>query len=155
VRQTRGLIYPRTRRQGLRWWEERIRRIDAGARAIPPERLLTVSLDELLVLDRRPLRPLCRFLGVGPRPRMRQYFTSRMNAEKANQGRWRKRLSRRRVAAIETLYEEILAGLEADGVGCAPLLRRTLERSRAADRGQEPEALAYLAGDGTPAGVEV
>ena len=30
VAQTRGLIHPRTRRQGLEWWEERIRRIDAG-----------------------------------------------------------------------------------------------------------------------------
>src|SRR3954465_9888741 len=32
VSQTRGLVYPRTRRQGLSWWEERIRAIDAGAR---------------------------------------------------------------------------------------------------------------------------
>ena len=52
VAQTRGLVYPRTRRQGLDWWEERIRRIDAGARAIPRDRLLTVSLDELLLLGR-------------------------------------------------------------------------------------------------------
>ena len=60
-----GLISPRTRRQGLEWWEERIRRVDAGARAIPPDRLLTVSLDELLLLGRsRGLRPLCRFVGV-------------------------------------------------------------------------------------------
>src|SRR5919201_5632582 len=29
VAQTHGLVKPRTRRQGLRWWEERLRRIDA------------------------------------------------------------------------------------------------------------------------------
>ena len=55
VAQTRGVISPRTRRQGLEWWEERIRRVDAGSRAIPPDRLLTVSLDELLLLG--PKRP--------------------------------------------------------------------------------------------------
>ena len=64
VAQTRGVISPRTRRQGLEWWEERIRRVDAGSRAIPPDRLLTVSLDELLLLGHGALRPLCRFLGV-------------------------------------------------------------------------------------------
>ncbi len=64
VAQTRGVISPRTRRQGLEWWEERIRRVDAGSRAIPPDRLLTVSLDELLLLGPGALRPLCRFLGV-------------------------------------------------------------------------------------------
>src|SRR3954447_22215528 len=55
VSQTPGLVYPRARRQGLDWWEERIRAIDAGARAIPDDRLLTVSLDEFLMLGRRAL----------------------------------------------------------------------------------------------------
>ena len=32
VAQTRRLIYPRTRRQGIEWWESRIRRIDEGVK---------------------------------------------------------------------------------------------------------------------------
>src|ERR671937_269487 len=76
VAQTHGLVAPRTRRQGLRWWEERIRRIDAGARSIPPERLLTVSLDELVLLGGSlpAIRPLCAFLDVYPQRRMKRYF---------------------------------------------------------------------------------
>src|SRR5215210_257598 len=131
VAQTRGLVHPRTRRQGLEWWEERIRRIDAGADAIPPDRLLTVSLDEFLLLGaRRAVRPLCRFVGVYRQHKMTRFYRRRMSAELAHSDRWRKGLSDRRAARLERLYEEIVERLEADGVRCAPLLRRTLERSR-------------------------
>lgn len=146
VAQTHGLIRPRTRRQGLEWWEARIRAIDAGARAIPPERLLTVSLDELLLLNRGGLRPLCRFLDVYVRRQMWRFFRVRMSAERANAQRWRRRVSDRRAGEIERLYEQTLDRLEADGVRCAPLLRRTLERSRAQADGAEP--MPYLTGDG-------
>jgi hypothetical protein len=37
--------------------------------------------------------------------------------------------------------------LEADGVACAPLLRRTLERSRAS-ADDAPPPVAYVTGDG-------
>src|SRR3954463_7168602 len=46
VGQTHGLVYPRTRRQGLDWWEQRVRAIDAGAQGIPRDRLVTGSLGE-------------------------------------------------------------------------------------------------------------
>src|SRR5919198_2385386 len=69
VSQTHGLVHPRTRRQGLDWWEERLRTMDAGARAIPSDRLLTVSLDEFLLLGRRALRPFCRFVRIYPQPK--------------------------------------------------------------------------------------
>ncbi len=49
VAQTRGLVRPRTRVQGIEWWEQRIRAIEAGADAVAPGRLLTVCLDELLL----------------------------------------------------------------------------------------------------------
>jgi hypothetical protein len=147
VAQTRGVISPRTRRQGLEWWEGRIRRVDAGSRAIPPDRLLTVSLDELLLLGPRALRPLCLFLGVYPRHRMRRFFRQRMSAEHAHADRWRVGLSERQTHELQNLYEEALDRLEADGVACAPLLRRTLERSRAG--ADDPSPMAYVAGDGS------
>jgi hypothetical protein len=148
VAQTRGLIRPRTRRQGLEWWEERIRKIDAGEDAIPPDRLLIVSLDELLLLGARgALRPLCRFLDVYVQDRMKRYFRRRMSATRANAERWRRGLSERRAADLERAYDEIVEGLEADGVRCASLLRQTLERGRAGD-GRRP--LAFLGGDGEP-----
>jgi hypothetical protein len=153
VGQTNGLVYPRTRRQGLEWWEARIRAIDAGARAIPPERLLTVSLDEMLLLGpRRGLKHICRFTGVYVNRRMKQFFNRRMSSELANSERWRRGLSDRRAAKLERLYGEIVNRLEADGVGCTPLLRSTLERSQSepAARGRP---LAFLAGDGKPVGA--
>jgi Sulfotransferase family len=155
VTQTKRLIYPRTRREGLEWWERRIRAIDAGARAIPPERLLTVSLDELLLLGpRRGLKHISRFSGLYVNGKMKQFFNRRMSPELAHSERWRAGLGDRRAAKLERRYEEIVAGLEADGVLCALLLRRTLERSRGpASAGSRP--LAFLAGDGKPVGARL
>jgi Sulfotransferase family len=150
VAQTHGLIHPRTRRQGLEWWEERIRRIDAGERAIPPDRLLTASLDELLIMGRRRgLTPICRFAGVFPQKNMKRFFRRRMSPELAHSERWRAGLSDRRAAQLERAYEEIVEGFEADGVTCAPLLRRTLDRSRGSSP-ESVESLAFLTGDGSP-----
>ena len=48
VAQTRGLVRPRTRVQGIEWWEERIGAIERGRGRDPgTAALLTVSLDEL------------------------------------------------------------------------------------------------------------
>jgi Sulfotransferase family len=150
VGQTRGLTYPRTRRQGLEWWEERIRAIDAGAREIPRDRLLTVSLDELLLLGRhRGLRPICRFARIYPQRKMKRFFLRQMSPELAHSERWRAGLSDRRADGLQRAYEEIVDRLEADGVACAPLLRRTLERSQGSASGDE-ETTAFLAGDGSP-----
>ncbi len=150
VGQTHGLVYPRTRWQGLDWWEQRIRDIDAGARAIPRDRLLTVSLDEVLELGRhRGLRPICRFMRIYPQRKMKRFFMRKMTPELAHSERWRAGLSDRRAAALQRAYEEIIAGLEADGIACAPLLRRTLERSQGASP-EAGEVTAFLAGDGSP-----
>jgi hypothetical protein len=149
VGQTRGLVYPRTRRQGLEWWEERIRAIDPGARAVPLDRLMTVSLDELLLLGHHHgPRPICRFVRIYPQQKMERFFRRKMTTELAHSERWRAGLSDRRAAELERAYDEIVAGLEADGVACAPLLRRTLDRSR----GLSPDGgfTAFLAGDGSP-----
>jgi hypothetical protein len=153
VAQTRGMVYPRTRRQGLEWWEARIRAIDAGARAIPPERLMTVSLDELLLLGpRRGLKHLCRFEGVYVNRKMKRFFNRKMSPQFAHSERWREGLGHRRAAALERLYEQIVDRLEVDGVGCAPLLRRTLERSQTPP-GERVKPLPFLGGDGKPVGA--
>lgn len=141
VAQTRGLVRPRTRRQGIEWWEERIRAIEAGADAIAQDRLLTMSLDELLLLAqaRRALRPLFRFLGVTPTKRTRRYFNKRMNAEEAHAERWRRGISAAKADRIDALYVEALERLERDGARCAPLLHHARER-----RGAEGTPLVYV-----------
>ncbi len=144
VAQTRGLTAPRTRLGGIRWWEERMRRIDEGARAIPPERLLQLSIDEL-VRQRSPkkLVPLCDFAGIPVGHRVRKFYKWHMDAEGANQGRWREGISESKVARIEAAYERALDRLDADGVTSVPLLRRAFERSVAQHPGKVP-SLVYV-----------
>jgi hypothetical protein len=139
VAQTHRLVYPRTRRQGIDWWEGRIRRIAAGIEAIPPDRLLEVSIDELVATrGPRALAPLADFVGINRGFRFRRYYKARINAERANQGRWRQGLSDRLAAELDRRYADALDRLDAGGLTAAPLLRRSLERSRAVDPGSVP-----------------
>jgi hypothetical protein len=141
VAQTRGLIAPRTRRQGIEWWEERVRAIEQGAAALPADRLLTVSLDELLRMrqGRAALRPVFRFLGLSPTKRTRRYFRNRMTREEANTERWRRGISAGKAERLEALYSQALDRLEASGARCAPLLRHSFER-----RDESVEPLVYV-----------
>ena len=132
VEQTRGLVEPRTRIGGISWWLERMQAIERGAEAIPPERLLTMSLDELLLVRRTrvALRPLFRFAGAHVSKAPRRYFRNRMSREEANVERWRRGLSFRQVRKIQHLYAEALGQLESERARSAPLLRRTYQRAR-------------------------
>jgi hypothetical protein len=130
VTQTRGLVYPRTRVQGIEWWEQRLRAVERGAESLPADKLLTVGLDELVAMHRArvALRPLFRFLGVPVTKRTRRYFSKRMTPEQANVGRWRSGISSRKADRIAALYEDALGRLEEEGARSAPLLRHSLER---------------------------
>ncbi len=130
VNQRRWLVYPRTRKQGLAWWEQRIRAIDAGARAIPEGSLLEIGLDDFLIHGERrhAIEELAAFAGVGAGSHMRRFMRSRMNPAQANRERWRRGLGASEQAAVEREYLGVLDRLEADGVTCVPLLRRSIER---------------------------
>lgn len=134
VAQRRWLVYPRTREQGLEWWERRIRAIDRGARSIDSERLLQIGLDDFLIRGprRRAVEELAAFAGVGPGARMRKFMRRKMSPTTANRERWRHGLDEDAQERIERRYEEALERLERDGVTCAPILRRALERTAAA-----------------------
>jgi Sulfotransferase family len=131
VSQTRMLVYPRNRRQGLEWWEARIRRIDAGANAIPEDRLLEVELGAFLTRGRREqLRNLASHAGIRAGNRLKRFVRRRMSHRAANQERWRQGIPESEQAEIDSLYRAALERLERDGIGCAPLLRSAYERSR-------------------------
>jgi Sulfotransferase family len=142
VSQTHGLVRPRTRVDGIGWWEERVRAIEAGADAIPDGKLLTVGLDELVRMQRAraALRPLFRYLGTTMTKRTRRFFSNRMTTEEANKERWREGISERKAARIEALYVEALERLEADDMRCAQLLRHAYERR---DETQDPLIYVY------------
>jgi hypothetical protein len=130
VSQTKGIVRPRTREQGIEWWEERLAAIEGGAGAIGPGRLLTASLDELLLIERSrvALRPLFRFVGAHVSKAPRRYFNNRMNRSEAHSERWRRGISGRRASKLEAMYDEALARLESAGARSTPLLRRTRQR---------------------------
>lgn len=133
VNQARWLTAPRTMRQGLRWWERRLRRIDEGLKAIPYDRFIVVNLDELTEFRRRRIyRRLRRFLALENEPPMRRFWRNRITPDLAKRGRWREHTNDRRQDRIEGVYAEALERLERDEIHCAPVLRRTFERRRRA-----------------------
>lgn len=132
VAQTRGIVYPRTRRQGIDWFERRLRNIEQGARQIPEDRLLQVSLEEILTPPRHEAaEELAGFVGVKFGRRMRRFFYHRMDLESANKERWREGLSERRQRSLAERYVDSLERMEADGISSAPILRAVYERSPA------------------------
>jgi hypothetical protein len=129
VSQTRGLVRPRTRMQGLAWWEERLRAMDAGARAVPADHLAEISLDELLAEPHGPmLDELFRVVRLNPGRRVRGFFNNRMSLNDANAERWREGISESKRERIDAAYREALDRMADDGVSAVPLLLRTYER---------------------------
>ena len=121
---------------GIDFWADRLRRADLGVQgaALRPtgERLHLISLDELVSSNRDgAYGGLLEFLGVGDEPAMREFFDTSMTAEAANQGRWREGLDAEEQREVTAHYEATLARLELEDYHCAPLLRRTFERTLA------------------------
>ena len=99
----------------------------------PDGRLHELELGTPLTRGQRPaLRRLAYYAGIRPDHRLKRFMRKRMSPGSANQERWRQGLSAREQAEIDASYRDVLAGLERDGVTCAPLLRRAYERSLAA-----------------------
>ena len=129
VRQGRGLLYPRTRVQGVRWWENRVRNIEAALADLPSERVLTLSLDWLVQRppNRRGYKLMRRFLGVEKQKTADTMFKRKIDPERANVGRWRRGLDDDAQAKVRDEYAAALARLETDGLASAPLLREIYE----------------------------
>jgi hypothetical protein len=132
VGQAGWLTHPRTMKQGLEWWEARIRRIDEGARGVADGLVYPVSLDELVGGERRrSYRLMRRFAGLRNEEAMLDYFQDRVRDRNAHLERWRGSVPARQQAEVDATYERMIAGMEADGVHCAPLLRRVYEERKA------------------------
>ncbi|MGI8460465.1 MAG: sulfotransferase [Solirubrobacterales bacterium] len=152
VKQGRGLLYPRTRVQGVRWWEGRVRRIESALAELPSERVLTLSLDWIVQLppNRRGYKLLRHFLGVDKQKTADTLFKRKVNPENANVGRWQRGLSADACERVRDEYEASLERIEADGLASAPLLRE-IYRFEGSAVGSEQTGLAEAnrgSGDG-------
>lgn len=143
VRQGRGILFPRTRVQGVRWWEGRLRRIESALAEVSDERVLTLSLDWIVQKppNRRGYRLLRRFLGLEKQNRADTLFKRKVSPKRANVGRWERGLSRRASERVRNEYEQALERLERDSVPSAPLLREVYEQDGKAV-GEEQSGLA-------------
>jgi hypothetical protein len=143
VRQGRGLLYPRTRVQGVRWWEGRVRRIESALAELPSDRVLTLSLDWLVQLppNRRGYRLMRRFLGVDKQKSADTMFKRKVDPDRANVGRWQRGLSEGAREKVREEYKAALARLERDGLASAPLLRE-IYRFEGEQVGSEQTGLA-------------
>jgi len=124
--------HPRDGSEGLRWWEGRLRKIEAGVRELPDGKLLTISLDELVAGDRESVYgELLAHLGLTDEPAMRAFFEEEMSASAAHKERWREGLSEEAQASLVRDYEKTLDRIEREGFHCAPQLRRAYDRQPA------------------------
>ena len=121
---------------GIDFWADRLRQAEEGVRGLSDadrERLCVISLDELVHSDREAAYgELLGFLGVADEPAMREFFEAEMSADAAHRERWRKGLSEAEQERITDLYETTLERLDAEGYHCAPVLRRSYERTLSA-----------------------
>ncbi|MEA2347932.1 MAG: hypothetical protein QOG62_1719 [Thermoleophilaceae bacterium] len=108
---------PGSMRGGLRWWEKRLRAADAGVAKVPGDRVLVMSLEDLVVNDRESsYERLLGFLGVDDERKVRKHFDKQLVADHANIGRWRRDMSERRQRRVDRAYERALQQMAADGV---------------------------------------
>ena len=124
--------HPRDGSEGLRWWEGRLRKIEAGVRELPEGKLHTVSLDEIVAGDRETVYgDLLSFLELEDEEPMRKFFDEEMSASAAHKERWREGLTEDAQGALVREYEKTLDRLEREGFHCAPQLRRAYEHAPA------------------------
>ncbi len=121
---------------GIEFWADRLRQAEEGVRGLGDadrRRLRVISLDELVQSDREgAYAELLEFLGVEDEPAMREFFATEMSADAAHRERWRKGLDEAEQERITEVYEATLERLEHEGYHCAPVLRRSYERTLAA-----------------------
>jgi len=92
-----------------------MRRAHHSLGKIPRERVLTVSLEDLVVRERdATYAELLDFLDLSDRPRMRRYFSEKMPADRVNVGAWASRVADPEVLAA--LYAQARDRLLQEGI---------------------------------------
>jgi hypothetical protein len=103
--------------KGLEWWEERMMRAHAFLSKLPPEAVMVVNFEDL-VLHRREetYARLLGFLEIEDEPDLHLWFMRTMKPEDAHVGRWHHELTDKQVAAVDKAYQAALGRLEEAGV---------------------------------------
>jgi hypothetical protein len=106
---------------GLERWDLHLRRADASARLLPPDRVLTLRLEELLLTRREEtLAALLDFLDLEEDEAIRRTFDTQLTAENGHLGRWRVELAGEERDELDRRYRERLAWMAEDGIATRP-----------------------------------
>lgn len=110
--------------EGIDWWADQLRSIEAGVRgvedgaayALPASELCVVVLDDLVWGDREgAYERLLDFLGIDDDPGMEELFELQMHPDASRLAPWREALGRRELRRVQRKYEATLAKLEREG----------------------------------------
>lgn len=107
--------------EGMRAWENQMRRVDAGCRALPPGRFLAIELVDL-VRDRRDetYERLLDFTAIEDEPALRRFFDTRVSVGSTRIEDWREDLEPAELEALDEAYAAALERLRRDGVSLLP-----------------------------------
>jgi hypothetical protein len=95
--------------QAMAWWADRMVRAERALAAMPPERVLTVRLEDLVLRDRQAtLARILDFLELERAPGVTAYLDREVSADRGHLGRWRDGLSDRERAERERHFEEVV-----------------------------------------------
>jgi Sulfotransferase family len=112
---------PETALEGLERWDGHLRRADASVRHLPPERVLALRLEELLLTRREEcFATLLEFLGLDEDDVIRFVFDTELTAENGHLGRWRVDLDAGERDELDRRYRELLTRMAEDGVASRP-----------------------------------
>jgi hypothetical protein len=107
--------------RALSKWEQMIRAADAGIRAVPDERMLTVHLDDFTAHDRDgTFARLVEFLEIDDPTPMRDYFEGEISAQRAHVDAWRERMAPADARKVDRRYRRLIRRLRRRGVTWAP-----------------------------------
>ena len=112
--------------EALLWWAEAVQAGDRAASGVPPDRVLTIRLEDL-VRDRREetYGRLLEFLELPDEAAMRRWFEQDVTVERAHIGRWAADVEPGERAGFQALYEQVLARLAVEGVASGNRAPRT------------------------------
>jgi hypothetical protein len=104
-------------RRALTAWSGRVRTAAAAIQAVPAERLLSLSLEDLVAHQRdRAFGQLTEFLEIADSAAMHEHFEAELTAERAHIGQWRERVSPEIAGRIERRHARMVARLTEQGI---------------------------------------
>lgn len=112
---------PTTPEKGLAHWGTLLRRHAAALAAAPADRIVTLHLEDLVLLDREAsYERLLQFVGLPEDETVRAFFEEEMTPANARIGRWAAELHGAQRRGLTARYVELLAELKAAGVADLP-----------------------------------